>query len=102
MVREKAKPYEGAAGCSVGCAKRGRLYFPIITLNNARTIRKAGMRTMREGPGGVRKVDRVAPPKDATCEYICSPWQRVWIGCAITAWNNHENTLRTAGMTAKN
>ena len=34
--------WRGAAGCSVGCAKRGRLYFPIITLNNARTIERLG------------------------------------------------------------
>ena len=49
--------WRGRLGVLWDVQREAGCIFRVITLNNARTIRKAGMRTMREGPGGVRKVD---------------------------------------------
>ena len=94
--------WRGAAGCSVGCAKRGRLYFPSNHIEQCTDDKKgwdannAGRTWGCEESGPALRHQRMQLVNISVLH-----GKECGLDARITAWNNHENTLRTAGMTAE-
>ena len=94
--------WRGAAGCSVGCAKRGRLYFPSNYIEQCTDDKKgwdannAGRTWGCEESGPALRHQRMQLVNISVLH-----GKECGLDARITAWNNHENTLRTAGMTAE-